>query len=190
MDFEDNSETKYAPPLYKKWFKLKDKGGFLSISPWTSGGKWVIDIGSVDASNKPISNTKCFVDSNKFNAYLNAVIIGRGEVVYPARPGLATPESFVAYGGSERNGDIVSRVFKVHWWGDDTTNNPHAFAWKSGHFKGNKTSTGAITPDLKSPISINMIKVTLEEMHEINTILSTYNTASTCASLMDTLNSN
>lgn len=163
----DNKD--FAPEIYKKWFKTSSFGGFLSISPWLDGGKWTIDIGAVDSSSKPTSNTKCFVDAVAFNTYLTEVVAGRGYGVYPKRAGLASPESFISYGGSEVKGRLISRVFKAHWWGASADNegDQSAFVFKCGHFEGKRTDSGAITPDLSSALSTDMIKVTRVEFTEI-----------------------
>lgn len=163
---ETDGTKKFEEELYKKWFKSSNASGFISITPWYDAAKLAIDIGSVDPNTKKnISSTKCFVDMVDFSVYLNAVLNGQGEKLFPKRDQCPSPESFVSFGASAD----LSRVFKVHYWGADTDKegDSRAFVFKCGHFGGTVTNTGATIPNFKDRKSANMIKVTRLELAEI-----------------------
>lgn len=168
---DSNSEEKtYDKPLYKKWFRSKTQSGFLSIRPWFQGMKLSIDIGKTSADGKLESSTTCFVDAIDFAAYLKCIVNGTAIVNYPAnsRMGTTTDESFVSYGGAIINNQPVSRIFKCQYWTNGETSDVTSFVWKSGHFKARKSDTGAFLPDMKSPISVDSIKVTRTELASIS----------------------
>lgn len=178
MDFETNfkpdtppqSEKTYEKDLYKKWFRSKTQSGFLSIRPWFAGMKFRIDIGKISADGKLAGNTHVFVDAVDFAAWLRAVTNGTAETTYPInqKTGALTPESFVSYGGAEIQGKPISRIFKVHYWQAGDTFDPTAFVFKTGHFNAKKTESGAFLPDMKSPISVDSIKVSRQEIYSIS----------------------
>lgn len=174
----DNSSSsddkpKYSTDLYKKWFKSKTQSGFLSIRPWFQGMKFGIDIGKTSSEGKLESSTNCFVDAVDFAAYLKAIVHNVAVHNFPAndRLGLATPESFVSYGGGNINGQPVSRIFKSQYWQSGETIDSSSFIWKVGHFKARKSDTGAFIPDMKSPISVDSIKVTRQDIVTISYLL-------------------
>lgn len=172
-NYEPIEPVKYDQELYKKWFKAGGQAGFLSITPFFRDGRFVgrfiIDVGKVNPNSNQIeSSTKSYVDGIDLYVYLDATTSGQSVRLYPKRSGTNSPESFIAYGGTP-GADPVARVFKIEYWGStkDKEGDPGSFSWKSGHFKGNVTKTGAITAIMSEPISTDMIKVTRLEMAEI-----------------------
>lgn len=171
---ESSSEEKsYDSPLYKKWFKTKSQSGFLSISPWNEALKIKIDIGKTSPNGNLISSTKVFVNAIDFSAYLKSIVNGTAASIYSANPrlGVPTDEGFASYGGAVIDGAPVSRIFKAHYWGSSDNYDSSSFVWKTGHFKANKSSSGAFIPDLKSPITVDSIKVTRQDISSISYIL-------------------
>lgn len=179
-EFLDSLEEKpvqdkanYESPLYKKWFRSKTQSGFISIRPWFQGMKFSVDIGKTSSDGKLESSTACFVDAVDFAAYLKSIINGTALNNFPAndRAGTAHPESFVSYGGAIINSNPVSRIFKCQYWTSNDVIDPSAFIWKSGHFKARKSDSGAFIPDMKSPLSVDSIKVTRQEIVSISYLL-------------------
>jgi hypothetical protein len=187
MSFEDSVEefldsleekpvqdkVNYESPLYKKWFRSKTQSGFISIRPWFQGMKFSVDIGKTSSDGKLESSTACFVDAVDFAAYLKSIINGTALNNFPAndRAGTAHPESFVSYGGAIINSNPVSRIFKCQYWTSNDSIDTSAFIWKSGHFKARKSDSGAFIPDMKSPLSVDSIKVTRQEIVSISYLL-------------------
>lgn len=172
----DNSNQTFTEPIFKKWFKTSSAAGFLSITPWDGGNKFVVDIGATDPSGGSVkSSTKCFVDPVELGLYLQSVVNNSAVDLYPKRSGCPSSESFIGFGGS----GTVSRVFKVHYWGakSDVEGTRSGFAWKCGHFEGTVSNSGAIQPNYDKQLSTDMIKVSLLEMHEIEYRLRMYITA-------------
>lgn len=170
-DLSDDKKKEYGSPLYKKWFRSKTQSGFLSIKPWFAGMKFNIDIGRTSPSaGKLESSTACFVDAVDFAAYMRSVVNGTGALNYPANSRLGTThdESFVSYGGAMINDQPVSRILKIHYWSSNDNVDTSAFVWKNGHFKARKSDNGAFIPDMKSPLSVDSIKVTRQEMVSIS----------------------
>lgn len=152
--------------IYKHWFKTKSRGGFLSIKDALDIGKVVIDIGATKADGTFEGATQCYIDSVGLAVYLRAITGNYADELYPAdeKANLPTPEAIAIFGGGERDGKVISRVFKAHQ-GD----NPAHFFWKCGHFKGNKTASGAIIPqEMDKPLSVNSIRVTRKQIAEIS----------------------
>jgi len=85
--------------------------------------------------------------------------------------GTSTPESFVSYGGTSADGQPISRIFKAQYWQSGDNVDPSAFMWKIGHFKARKSDSGAFIPDMKSPISVDSIKVTRQDIVSISYLL-------------------
>lgn len=170
-DAADSSEgnKNFSKELYKHWFKTKDRGGFLSISPWLEANKLTIDIGEIVGGK--VTNTKVYANMMELYAYVRAVSEGKGVEKYPGGTTSNTnPETYSSFGGSIKGGNPVSRILKIEYWnqGKDTS----SFAWKTGHFKGRKTDSGAILPvDMGSPISANLIKIPRIEMDKIYHLL-------------------
>jgi hypothetical protein len=167
----DNKD--YENDLYKKWFRSKSQSGFLSIRPWFTGMKFKIDIGKTSPDGKLISHTHLYVDAVDFAAYLRAIVQGNAVSIFPAndRMGIPSPEGFASYGGSKVEGKAISRIFKAHHWTNGDTVDPNAFVWKSGHFAARVSDTGAFIPDMKSPLSVDSIKVTRQDICSISYIL-------------------
>lgn len=163
----------YENDLYKKWFRSKSQSGFLSIRPWFTGMKFKIDIGKTSPDGKLISHTNLYVDAVDFAAYLKAINLGTAPNIYPAndRLGLPTAESFASYGGAKIDGNPISRIFKSHYWTSGDTVDPTSFVWKAGHFKARVSDTGAFIPDMKSPLSVDSIKVTRQDISAISYIV-------------------
>lgn len=169
-----SEEKKYDQDLYKKWFRSKTQSGFLSIKPWYQGLKFKIDIGKTSSEGKLLSSTMVFVDSIDFAAYLKSISNNNAVLNYPAneKSGVPTAEGFVSYGGGIIESKPVSRIFKCHYWqNSDQTYDSNAFVWKCGHFAARKTDSGAFIPDMKSPISVDSIKVTRQELVSISYML-------------------
>jgi hypothetical protein len=170
-----SDEKKYDQDLYKKWFRSKTQSGFLSIKPWYQGLKFKIDIGKTSPDGKLISSTMVFVDSIDFAAYMQSIANCTAAVNYPMndKAGVPSAEGFVSYGGGIIEQKPVSRIFKAHYWqNSDNTFDSSAFAWKCGHFTARKTDSGAFIPDMKSPISVDSIKVTRQDVLSISYMLN------------------
>ena len=168
-----DDKPKYNNTLYKKWFKSKSQSGFVSIRPWFQGMKFNVDIGKTSPAGKLESSTNCFVDAVDFAAYLRSISNGTAVVNFPAneRLGIPTPESFVSYGGATVNNRVISRIFKVQYWQSGDNVDTSAFNWKVGHFKARKSESGAFIPDMKSPLSVDSIKVTRQDIVSISYLL-------------------
>ena len=167
----DNKD--YQQDLYKKWFKSKTQSGFLAIRPWHQALKMKIDIGKTSSEGKLASSTAVFVDSVDFAAYLRSVANGTASVNYPQneRTGAPTNEAFVSYGGAIIDSKPVSRIFKAHYWQSAETTDETAFVWKCGHFAARKSDSGAFIPDMKTPLSVDQIKVTRQDICSISYLL-------------------
>lgn len=172
-DTQKNDNKEYQQDLYKKWFRSKTQSGFLAIRPWNEALKMKIDIGKTSAEGKLISSTAVFVDSIDFAAYLRSITIGMASVNYPAndKMGIPTAEGFVSYGGTTLDGKPISRIFKSHYWQTGDTVDSTAFVWKCGHFAARKSESGAFIPDMKSPISVDQIKVTRQDICSISYLM-------------------
>lgn len=159
-------EQDYGTDLYKKWFKSGDRSGFLSLRPWLDAGKISVDIGELKGKQL-VSNTQVWANIVDLNTFLKSVAEGTAAKLYPAntRQQVQTPEGFTYFGGGEMDGKVVSRIIKIHHWqnGDDSYDT-NGFAWKTGHFEGRKSGTGAIIPDMSKCLSMNMIKLTRQDM--------------------------
>jgi hypothetical protein len=167
---DDGKPASYGQDLYKKWFRSKTQNGFVSIKPWLDALKLKIDIGKTSSDGKLISSTNVFVDAIDFGAYLRSLTNGTGPHNFPAndRSGIPTAEGFASYGGAIIEGKPVSRIFKAHYWQNNDTYDENAFAWKCGHFAARKSDSGAFIPDMKSPISVDLIKVTRQDICSIS----------------------
>lgn len=166
-DFEPEQKKKeFEQPIYKEWFKTNSAAGFITITPWLTARKLVLDIGSVDPnSNKVTSNTQFYVNALDLHTYLQSVINGSAVEIYPKRSQCPSPESFVAFGASGTD----SRVLKVHYWGagSDKDGDPNGFAWKVGLFGGKKSASGAVEPQWNDIKSRDQIRRSRLEMHRI-----------------------
>lgn len=170
---DKNKDKDYEQDLYKKWFRSKTQSGFLAIRPWHQALKMKIDIGKTSSEGKLISSTAVFVDSIDFAAYLKSVVNQTAVVNYPMndRMGAPTEESFVSYGGAVIDGKPISRIFKSHYWQSGEEYDKSAFVWKCGHFAARKSDSGAFIPDMKSPVSVDSIKVTRQEICSISYLM-------------------
>lgn len=170
---DESKPASYAQDLYKKWFRSKAQNGFLSIKPWMDAFKLKIDIGKTTPDGKLLSSTNVFVDAVDFGAYLRAITMGTAERMFPQndRTGVPTAEGFVSYGGATIEGKPVSRIFKAHYWQNGDNVDTTAFAWKCGHFAARKSDSGAFIPDMKSPLSVDLIKVTRQDVCSISYLI-------------------
>lgn len=169
-----SANKQYDQDLYKKWFRSKTQSGFLSIKPWYQGLKFKIDIGKTSPDGKLLGSTMVFVDAIDFAAYLDSVVNGTAFVNFPAneKNGSPTEESFVSYGGGIIESKPISRIFKSHYWqNSDKSYDPKAFVWKCGHFAARKTESGAFIPNMSSPLSVDSIKVTRQDIVSISYML-------------------
>lgn len=164
------TDKDYQQDLYKKWFRSKTQNGFLAIKPWFEALKMKIDIGKTSPEGKLISSTNVFVDAIDFGAYLKAIVNGNAVSIYPAndKMGVPTAEGFVSYGGATIDGKPVSRIFKAHYWQSNDTYDTNSFAWKCGHFAARKSDSGAFIPDMKQVLSVDLIKVTRQDISSIS----------------------
>lgn len=177
------SEKKFTDPIYKKWFRTKDRSGFISVVPWFDDerniAKFNIDIGEADpSSGKLISSTNAFVDAFKLGTFLHSVANGSAKLNFGVRkkktngewgndPDFPTDESVSFYGGSGE----LARVFRIHYWQTSDGFDSKAFVFKAGHFEGRQSANGAIIPDMSKNISRNSIKVTRPELAEMSYII-------------------
>lgn len=172
-DTQKSDNKEFQQDLYKKWFRSKTQSGFLAIRPWNEALKMKIDIGKTSSEGKLVSSTAVFVDSIDFAAYLRSIANCTASVNYPSneRMGVPTAEGFVSYGGTTLDGKPISRIFKAHYWQTSDTVDPTSFVWKCGHFAARKSESGAFIPDMKSPISVDQIKVTRQDICSISYLM-------------------
>lgn len=171
IDYPSDDTPKYSNTLYKKWFRSKTQSGFIAIKPWFDGMKFSIDIGKTNSSGKLESSTNCFVDAVDFAAYLRSICHGNAVINFPAneRLNLTYPESFVSYGGTmTSSGNPLSRIFKAQYYTNGDTVDTSNFIWKAGHFKARKSDTGAFIPDMKSPLSVDFIRISRQDIVSIS----------------------
>lgn len=162
---QKRDDGEFPDSVYKKWYRAKNRSGFLSLDTWLEAGKVSVDIGEVTQAT---SNTKVWCDAVEFATYLRAVATGNAKELYPARSGLSTPEGFVYYGGGEVEGRKVSRILKVVYWGGQDNYDSSAFNYKAGHFAATVNDQGAYIPNMKEPLSVNMIKVSRAEVAQMS----------------------
>lgn len=160
-----NTGQQFDDDLYKKWFRSKTQQGFLTVREWFEAGKVSVEIGELGDGGVRQA-TKVFTNAIPLAVYLRAVVDGRASNLYPRDP---SPETYITYGGGKVDGKTVARVLKVHHWksGQDRYDE-RAFAFKTGIFEGTEQATGAIMPNMKAPISQNMIKVSRLEVAELS----------------------
>ena len=159
---DDEQQKQARPPVYKKWFRTRDRAGFLSVDPWLDAGKCAIDIGEVDPKTNSVKgHTQAWTDIVDLATFLQTVRDGRGSALYPK-------EEFMSYGGTRIDGVPVSRVLRIHPWESGGTVDATGFAWKTGHFDAKESGQGAFIPNMDKMRSSNLIKVTRVEMAEIS----------------------
>jgi hypothetical protein len=158
--------------LWKKWSVSGGVGRFLTVRPWIAAGKVAADIGETEGGGPLKGHTLAWANTLQLTTFLTAVRDGRGTVLYKATA-KEPAENYAYFGGAMIEGQPVSRILKIHHWPlkdgkfDDT-----AFIWKCGHFKADKSKTGAFIPkDMKNPISFHSIKVNRLEMAELATAM-------------------
>ena len=160
-------EKKWDPDIFKKFFRTKTTGGFVTLRSWFEAGKLSVDIGETSPEGGLIGNTLVWTPVFPFATYLRAITNGTAKDMYFGQDD--APEAFIYYGGSETSDGPVSRILKVGYWPND--NSGRAFQFKTGHFKARKSSSGAFLPDMKSPISTHSIKVLRSEVAEISYVV-------------------
>lgn len=167
---QDEGRENFKDDLYKKWFRTKDRNGFIAVREWLDAGKISVDIGEVREGGLK-NHTMAWANAVELVVYLKAVVDGNASELYPAPKGGGSPETFTYYGGATIDGKPVSRILKVEHWstmkGDQKVFDASGFAWKCGHFAARKQDSGAFIPDMSKPLSQNKIKVSKKEMAEI-----------------------
>lgn len=157
----------YMDEVYKQWHRR----GFLSIRFWPHAEKVQIEIGEINPNtSKQVSVSKCFVDINKFLAYLYAEVHGRVEVTLPE---FATKDWQVFGGGTGEDGPI-SRVFTAGYWkpSKEASPDPTKRSFRCANYVGKPSKTGAMVPDYTKPISFNFIQMKFFEIAELYQALS------------------
>lgn len=164
------SRDNFEDDVYKKWFRTKDRSGFLAIRGWLDAGKISVDVGELGNDGLK-GNTQVWANAIDLAVYLRAVYHDKATALYPSQRN-TSPEAFVYYGGGQIDGKPVSRILKIEHWstgsGDKKSYDASAFAWKCGHFAARKTESGAFIPDMSKSLSQNSIKVSRVEMAEIS----------------------
>lgn len=171
----DTEETKFEDPIFKHYFKTKDRGGLLSITPWNEASKFKIDIGATDANDKLVGATAGYVEFIELAAFLRAVVNHTAQHSYVERDkqrNVLSVATLVQYGGAVIDGQPVSRIVKIQPDGDVKSHERFEmgtdFQWKTGHFAARKLANGAFIPDMSKPLSQNLIKVTRRAMGAIS----------------------
>lgn len=149
-----DAEAPKSNELYKKWSRSGDVQRFCTIDPFVKAEKLAIDIGySQDGSLK--SHTLVWIDYFQFAVWAQATIQG-----YVSRLGFSG-DKFVHYGGTQKEGQVISRVFTAEKWKEDSSD----FKFRATHLEGQVTSTGAFTPIRPNKIlSDDSIKITMQEL--------------------------
>lgn len=160
-------DKKWDPDIFKKFWRTKSAGGFITIRSWFEAGKLSVDIGETSPEGGLLGNTLVWTPVFPFATYLRA--ISNGTAVNMYRSSDDSPETFIYYGGSNTTDGPVSRILKVGYWPGD--NSGRAFQFKTGHFKARESNTGAFLPDMKSPLSTHSIKVSRTEIAEISYVV-------------------
>lgn len=163
---EDPTEAR-ADALYKKWFRTKTQQGFLTLAPFWRAGKISVDIGEV-SNGKLSGSTLVYADYDIVLSYVRSAAFNIETNIFTSNEGAGV---LAIYGGANTDKGPVSRLLKIQPWIVNNTPDPNSFAWKVGHFKARASEAGAFIPDMKSPLSQNMIKVTRAEMSVIYTVL-------------------
>lgn len=162
----DSDNRDFKADIYKKWFKTKDKSGFLALRGWLEAGKISFDIGEIVGGTS--KNTLVWADAIEIAAFLRAVSNGTGKLAYPKTRDIEVPEGLSVYGGGRHAGEPISRILKITYWKGGGQYDESAFVFKCGHFKARESSSGAFIPDMKSPLSMNQIKVTRAEIAQMS----------------------
>lgn len=157
----DNQD--FPEDLYKKWTKSGGVGRFLTIRSWLEAGKIAIDIGETNSDGLKAS-TLVYANALEVATYLSAVTNGTATNIYKN-------EEYVYYGGGQKDGKTVSRLLKIAYWSTKDNVDKTAFAWKTGHFEGTTSDTGAVIPNMQKPLSVSSIKVNRQEMAVITKAL-------------------
>lgn len=158
---EEVVQVPFEGDLYKKFFKAGASAGFISIKPWLAAGRVSVDIGKLTSESKLLSSTIVWVNAVELAVFLQAVVNRRVDLY---------DGSFSKYGGSSKDGQVIARVLKIAPWQKEVIKpdgSCKAWGWRTGHFQGTLTATGAIKPNLQEPISQDLIRVTDVEMAEI-----------------------
>jgi hypothetical protein len=164
-------QQEFEDDIYKKWFRTKDRSGFLSLRGWLEAGKVSVDIGETSGQGLQ-NNTMVWTNAVELVVYLKAIYDGNGASLFPAPRGSeGSPETFTYYGGATVDGKPISRILKIEHWSTIKDGkklyDSSGFAWKCGHFGARKADSGAFIPDMTQSLSQNKIKVSRREMAEI-----------------------
>lgn len=175
-------QVKHEQNIYKKWFKTRDKSGFISLQGWAQAGKISIDIGEI--VNDQVRSTKVWTNIIEFAAYIKSITNNTHKYLYPGSNNMPDG-SFIYYGGGVVDGKPISRVVKIHSWQYGPKDSPKyddkAFAFKAAHFPAKKSQSGAYIPEMSSgPLSINMIKVLTQDIAAMSYRLDLYLTSFAC----------
>lgn len=152
--------------VFKKWRQSPKggDGGFINFQYWPTFHKVIIDIGTV--SNGTLKdNAKCFVNASQFLAYLKADVEGNVLNIFPSFfSETAQQAGWTTYGGSQVNGQYISRIFKVTYWPGEQISRDFKCAW----FEGQPQGQGAIKPIFDKPLKNEHIKVSAFELAELH----------------------
>lgn len=165
-------EQQFEDDIYKKWYKTKDRSGFVALNGWLDAGKVSLDVGELDNEHLK-GSTKVWVNAVELFVFLDSIRNGTSHKLFPKKGNdNPTNESFAYYGGGKMDGSPVSRILKIHHWqtafGDTPTFDDRSFVIKTGHFPAKEAYSGAFIRDAsKPPLSINMIKMSRLEMVEM-----------------------
>lgn len=177
-----DKEIQHEEHIYKKWFKTKEKSGFISIQGWAQAGKISIDIGEIVNDN--VRSTKVWTNIVEFAAYIKSITNNTHKFLYPQNNNMPDG-SYIYYGGGVVDNKPISRVLKVHNWQYGSKDSPkydeRSFAFKSAHFSAKKSYSGAYIPDMsQGPLSINMIKVLTQDISAMSYRLDLYLNSFAC----------
>lgn len=165
-------ERQFDDDIYKKWYKTKDRSGFVSLNGWLEAGKASIDVGELN-NEQLKGSTKVWVNAVELFTYLDSIRQNTSKTLYQKKGNdNPTEESFSYYGGGKVDNQPISRVLKIHHWqtqfGDNPSYDNRSFVIKTGHFHAKEAYSGAFIRDAsKPPLSVNMIKMSRLEMVEM-----------------------
>lgn len=184
IDTYSDDKPAFEEPLHKHYFKMRDFGGLLSITPFTNAEKFKIDIGQLDGNDKLVQATEAYVEFVSLAAFLRAVVNNTVEHVF-LEPKTRNAGTLVQYGGGSKDGQVISRILKIApdlgVDKDGKATKPYGpgsgFVWKCGHFAATKGANGAIVPDMSKPIQQNFIKTSRQVISEIAVKVDLFMTA-------------
>lgn len=141
---EDNKiDTRYS--------KSKDQHTIrLEIKNWLSGGKFIFAFQELDANNKQIAFTQCYMSVAETLGFVANVLDGTfiKQALASDPKGENITEVFKSMGGSDKEGKITYR--------DLTLSKGKKWILKAQECPGKKTTTGGFAPDGKATVMISM----------------------------------